>query len=824
MIDFGKLSARINGAAIINPVDIFMTLPAKSAKYAYLRSVQAEVLEQWFENRSSKDTIIKMNTGSGKTTVALLILKSCMAENGGMAAYVVPDNYLVDQVIAEANDLGISVATSEKDLSFIRGEAILVINIQKLFNGKSVFGMRNTGNVALDYILIDDVHACVDDVKSQFSMKIDMDSELGNEIFNLYKDDLRNQNEKGYLDICEGDAASVCMAVPFWRIAETKSDLLQIIHQHKEDKKIMFNYPLISDILQYCNCVFSYKSIEIEPYAVPIHKISAFANAKRRVFMSATLCDDSQLVSVFDVDPKTTVITPKLAADIGDRMILCPQAYTPGISDLEIKYKLYEYAKDYNVVVIVPSNFRARFWQDVTNDIYTAINIKEGIDKMRSQKSGLYVLVNKYDGIDLPDDACRIIVLDGLPDARTAYDKIKEHCLQGTISGQKEKIQKIEQGMGRGVRSTNDYCGVIIMGSALVQVLFSQNACSNFSPATKKQNEVSSYLAQDLMGKSLEEIFGVLDYCVTQDTGWTQLSRGALSNLAYDRELRVDAFALVCRIAFNQAALRGQAESARNTLRTLANQTQEGILKGYIMLEQAKYSYFIDPTEAQRVLAAAQTYNHYIIKPIAGAKRRSELNKIKPQAQQIIEKYSEKDVNEYLIDLNAAIDALVFAPSSYKRFEAAMKKLAVLLGMEATQPDDEYGVGPDVLWHMEGMQYAVIECKNEATAEKISKEYCGQLLSSVSWFRKNYPPDCRCIPVIVHPSCCFDFHASPAEDFRVIDAERLALLKQKVRDFCTAVASNGTFKNVKELSQMLAYYQFTPELFFKAYATNPVGQ
>ena len=78
MIDFGKLGAQLHKGKIINPTEIFMSLPEKSAKYAYLRNVQAEVLDQWFLQRDRKDNIIKMNTGSGKTTVALLILKSCL--------------------------------------------------------------------------------------------------------------------------------------------------------------------------------------------------------------------------------------------------------------------------------------------------------------------------------------------------------------------------------------------------------------------------------------------------------------------------------------------------------------------------------------------------------------------------------------------------------------------------------------------------------------------------------------------------------------------------------------------------------------------------
>ncbi len=43
-----------------------------------------------------------MNTGSGKTVVGLMILKSCLNEEKGPAVYVVPDKFLVSQVCEEA--------------------------------------------------------------------------------------------------------------------------------------------------------------------------------------------------------------------------------------------------------------------------------------------------------------------------------------------------------------------------------------------------------------------------------------------------------------------------------------------------------------------------------------------------------------------------------------------------------------------------------------------------------------------------------------------------------------------------------------------------
>ena len=58
----------------IEPREIFMTLPQKSKRYEYPRDVQSEVWKKWFDNRSNKNNIIKMNTGSGKTVVLIIMV------------------------------------------------------------------------------------------------------------------------------------------------------------------------------------------------------------------------------------------------------------------------------------------------------------------------------------------------------------------------------------------------------------------------------------------------------------------------------------------------------------------------------------------------------------------------------------------------------------------------------------------------------------------------------------------------------------------------------------------------------------------------------
>src|SRR6266699_1388954 len=79
-IKYGSGNGGPSADTVTDPQKLFQALPAKDKKYAYLRDVQGDVLGKWFAAPKQKDTVIKMNTGSGKTTVGLLLLKSSLNE------------------------------------------------------------------------------------------------------------------------------------------------------------------------------------------------------------------------------------------------------------------------------------------------------------------------------------------------------------------------------------------------------------------------------------------------------------------------------------------------------------------------------------------------------------------------------------------------------------------------------------------------------------------------------------------------------------------------------------------------------------------------
>jgi len=75
-IDFDDLLDE-DDSTVIDPRDIFLTLDRDKA-FTFPRDIQTEVMKDWFGQRDQPDTVIKLNVGSGKTLVGLLLLQSSL--------------------------------------------------------------------------------------------------------------------------------------------------------------------------------------------------------------------------------------------------------------------------------------------------------------------------------------------------------------------------------------------------------------------------------------------------------------------------------------------------------------------------------------------------------------------------------------------------------------------------------------------------------------------------------------------------------------------------------------------------------------------------
>ena len=94
MVNFNQLISQTKHPLVTEPRQLFQTLE-RGKQLEYLRDVQGDVLDEWYERRNERDLVIKMNTGSGKTLVGLLLLWSTLREGRGPALYLCPDRHLV---------------------------------------------------------------------------------------------------------------------------------------------------------------------------------------------------------------------------------------------------------------------------------------------------------------------------------------------------------------------------------------------------------------------------------------------------------------------------------------------------------------------------------------------------------------------------------------------------------------------------------------------------------------------------------------------------------------------------------------------------------
>ena len=818
MLDFEALSAGGSSVGeIIEPRQIFTTL-VRAQRFKFPSANQGEVLDKWFECRNRSDNTIKMNTGSGKMLIGLLILKSCLNENVGPAVYVTPDNYLVRQVIQEASDLGIAVTEDVHDANFMAGLSILVINIDKLVNGKSVFGVGTT-KISIGSLVIDDAHACLDAVADQFSIDLSRSHAAHAKLLDLFEEDLKTYSPVGWVEI-KGEDPQCLMQVPFWAWQAKAEKVLQFLHASRDTDELKFSWPLLKEVISLCTCVFSGNMLQIKPRCLPIDRIPSLSRAKRKIFMTATLADDGMLITDLRADEPSVAdpIRPKGAGEIGDRMIIAPQEVNPDITDAEIKALAADIAKKHNVVVLVPSFSRSIFWQDVAAQTLSKDSIAPGVAKLKSGHVGLTVLINRYDGVDLPEDACRLLIIDGLPEVAGLVERVEATVLEGTGLQLLRQIQRLEQGMGRGVRSGEDRCAVLLVGARLTQRVNVPAAKLMFTPATMAQIELGKEITRQINGQPIAKLRPILDLCIERNTPdgqrWWQAGRARLAKAPEGIASHIESAVPYIRKAFDFATMQ-QWTSAINELQIAVHAEQVQSIRGYLRQQLAEYVNFENPVEAQKILLTGFSDNRRILRPLQGISYKKVPSPTVSQAQAseqfVLSRFLEP--NSFILYINSLLSDLSWDGDHTDQFEAAMQDLGALLGFGSQRPDKRYkDGGPDNLWAVGGLNYYVIECKSGVMDQKkpISKDYCNQLLGAVSWFKRTYSDACVATPILVHPYGKFQHEASPSSDMRVVDAACLKNLKEAIQKYSKAVIAGGNgFLSVDKFGEALQHFQLT---------------
>lgn len=844
MVDFRKLRGKGPTTKEIDPIMVFERLDKESGK-EYLRPPQETILRSWHEKfRDKRDIIVKLHTGQGKTLISLLMLQSSLNEGLGPAICLCPNNYLVNQTVEQARSFGIRTvefpdSPSRPPREFLNSEAILVANCKKMFNGKSVFGVTGSEreHIPIGTISIDDAHKCVDIIRESFSINVDKDSSttsnsLYKELWSLFQEALNRQAPGTHQDILSGRDA--VMGVPFWVWLEKQNEVLKILGKHKEDQELFFVWDLLKDHLHYSICIFSGTKLLITPRLLPIEMIQSFTRAKRRILLSATLTEDAFLLRDLGIE-KESVTNPLTMSEIaysGERMILIPSLVDPSITREQIVEWLSHFTSkhgSFGVISIVPSFKHATYWekfggattnvQNLSNSITT---LKEKI-RQRSAKN-ILILVNEYDGVDLPDSTCRILCLDSMPSYSSLLDGYLQKIRPYSTSIRRQIAQRVEQGMGRGIRGINDWCIVVVTGTALTDFL-SENAKRAFlsgeaQTQIKIAEELTELMKEDLVkdkvGLSVME--KLVNQCLNRDEGWKDYYREKMESTVHTGSTNDYVFRAIKEREAEILNQQGRHQEAANIMQELVDVSDPDD-KGWYFQLMATYLYHVDPSKSMDKQVNAHLQNPRLFRPEAGI-RYSKLEASSSSRDSLILDWIKKhqSPSSLIICLQNALDDVAFGNES-DSFEDGIDFLGKVLGFRTQRPEKQTGYGPDNLWHVAGKSYWMISCKNMVLSGRtgISKSEAGQLNNEIGWFKEHYAGS-LVTPIIIHPSNTLEKGAYLNEPSWAIRKDSLEKLKINTKNFYNSLCGVG-FDSISSdiVKQKLASFHLDTDTLTKEY-------
>ena len=823
-IDFSKIARdAADPSSLLDPRDIFNSLPGRDTNLGYLRGPQDQVLEQWFNRRNSRDLVIKMNTGGGKTIVGLLIAQSSRNEDAGPVAYLVPDHYLAVQVRREAVRLGIEITDDPRSHQFASGRAILVDTFQRLFNGLSIFGVSSsagrTAIAQLGTVIIDDAHASIAKAEQVFRLTIlSSESEYG-QILDLFEDVIDDQSPSTLMDL-RASSSTAIQRIPHWAWSDRQSKVMSILHPIASRDDLKFAWPLLVDSLPICRAVLTSDKLEIAAPCPPVATLFGFQNAIRRIYLTATLADDGILVTDLGADPESISdpIVPANAGDIGDRLILIPEQTHPRATQDEMTNLVLRLAEERNVVVIVPSWKKVGVWREHAKLVLDKENLEQGVNALlQNPKLGLVVLVNRYDGVDLPGDACHVLVIDGLPEALDAFERLDQSELSGSDTLLRRQVQRLEQGMGRATRSNEDHCVVILLGARLAERLYGNVARQSFSPATRAQLELSEQIADELRGRPLTELYEVIGQCLGREISWISVSRSVLATLRYEPATVTESTRYI-RKAFDYADTR-DFRSAVNGIQVAIDNESSPIMKGYLLQQLSAYQHEYDPSSAQQTQLAANRMNRNLLRPMHGVtyeKLNSNAGVQSVSATSWLQA-AYATSTDLIVGFNALVGDLDWSPNT-DAFEQAWAGLANHLGFAGQRPEKDTGKGPDVLWVTGSATFVVCEAKSGADdGHPVYKKDAQQLSNSMDWFRSQYPGS-QVTPLMIHPDPRFDVKAAIPAGCRVVSQSKLSELRTSLLRLSVGLADSNCFRDAGRVGALLSSLGFDSSTLLAKYS------
>lgn len=549
-------------------------------------------------------------------------------------------------------------------------------------------------------------------------------------------------------------------------VAQRASDLEQALNAAVATNQIDSHqsYPLstLAGHLGQCMVYVSYRRILIRPLISPTTSHPAFADVRRRVYMSATLGAGGELERAFGRHKIERMPVPKGwdKQGTGRRFFVFPELATEmsGDETLVEPWLKRTIEKHGRAALLTPSDRTANaVIAAALPDGYVQLDghtVENDMTKFTAEEHAVLNLANRYDGVDLPDDACRLLILAGLP----SQGDLQERFLYDAVGAGRvlqERIRaRIIQGSGRATRNAKDHATVVVIGDDLTNFIIRPDVVAALRQELQAEIEFGR---QQSLDRPVADIDENIDLFRAQSTEWFDVE----GEIMADRDARERQDPPATKEIGEAAPKEVAAIEAwwNGDIQLALQHAQEvvGILEKkpdahrYSALwhhlcaswTRTRADQAGDPTgslakaadgHTHRARAAARgtTWLNHLVEPVAALTRPEDFDDLdRLAAQNLVDR-----INEWNdADDNAVAEAQAnLAQSSYKKYEAGLKTLGWYAGASEVYDDGGAQAAPDSSWIFGTQLWVAWEAKSEAKSDSsVPVKYARQATGHLSF-------------------------------------------------------------------------------------------
>lgn len=440
-----------------------------SAVYQELRPAQEHVLDVFEHDFATvPDVGIELPTGVGKTLIALLLADRALDE-GMSVAYLTGTRQLAEQVEDQAVELrnlvvhrfygGHYPGAALDDVN--QAQAVGVMNYWVYFNSRPRVQPA-------DVIIFDDAHLAEQSLTGLAGVRI---SAAADPVLYVGVCDLLMAHTSAYSSLKamrDGTAPfntpPELIAFNDWAaIATAATDLIENSVFARSDEG-RWSWPSVRPYILRCGVLIGAAAIEIRPYHPPTQTNPWYSRSRQRIYLSATLGSMGDLQRRLGVLPVARIDVPANlhSQATGHRLLLLNPTSEASLSTDCVSFALAQAAIAGRVAWLCASHAEADSVEGLlTHGGHATFRLRPGddgeLESWRGSPNGHLIAAGRFDGLDLADEVCRLVVLPSVPAASTEFERFAVAYL-GDASFMRHRVgQRVTQALGRANRTAADW-------------------------------------------------------------------------------------------------------------------------------------------------------------------------------------------------------------------------------------------------------------------------------------------------------------------------------------------------------------------------------